>query len=42
MKAQFYDWYVRPELSFLNGEYHGILCYKCAVREIGKKYLNEL
>jgi hypothetical protein len=42
MRAQFYDWYTRPELSFIDRKCYGVMCTKCAKREIGSKYLNEL
>ena len=40
--SQFYDWYTRPELSFMGRNYYGIVCTRCAKREIGNKHFNKL
>jgi len=36
-KSQFFEWYQHPALAFLNNDLIGIVCTKCAKREMGSK-----
>mgnify|MGYP003113445976 CR=1 FL=1 len=43
MKAQFYDWYSHPALKTItNSKYYGAICSKCAKREAGSNYFDNI